>query len=390
MDSKTSLIVFGGLALLIIIVISKIIKKISSDIVKEKKKIIKAKQNIENDILYQTRLKSELTEKENLIKKRETELQKILDEKSQKFPYLATILSDWKYMHDTELANLLKTKKRPAIKASEEVQRISREKRILEKKCRVYEHQLKMYEELFPWLEEFSELPPEDAYSYISKQDEQDEYSRIKDWLSPEEYSKLSDVRKWQLALDRYIQKDNKTSWLIGIEYERYIGYLYEMEGYKVSYEGALMGLEDKGRDLVVEKGNVRLVIQCKRWSKEKEIHEKHIMQLFGSVAELNLKDDKNYRGVFITTTKLSKMAQHFAKLLNIEIHENIALKSYPLIKCNISANGEKIYHLPFDQQYDRVHMDMKKGNVYVKTVLEAELKGFRHAYRWKGSTTSQ
>ena len=242
-----------------------------------------------------------------------------------------------------------------------------------------------MYEALFPWLEEFRELPPEEAYQYVSLQEEQDEYARIKDWLSPEEYSNLSDAEKWQLALDRYVNKSNKTNWQIGIEYERYIGYLYESKGYKVHYEGALMGLQDKGRDLIIEKDEDCFIVQCKRWARDREIHEKHIMQLFGSVAELNLNNNKNYKGVLITTTTLSKMAKHFAELLEIEVVENYDYKSYPLIKCNVSQTGEKIYHLPFDQQYDRIHIDINNGNMYAKTVLEAEQQGFRHAYRWIG-----
>ena len=57
----------------------------------------------------------------------------------------------------------------------------------------------------------------------------------------------------------------------------------------------------------------------------------------------------------------------------------------YPCIKCNISISGEKIYHLPFDQQYDKVKIN-GRGECYVGTILEAEKKGFRRAFRWKGN----
>ena len=53
------------------------------------------------------------------------------------------------------------------------------------------------------------------------------------------------------------------------------------------------------------------------------------------------------------------------------------------MIKCNISKTGEKIYHLPFDQQYDRVEISPNKGECYVYTVKEAEDRGFRRAFRW-------
>ena len=60
------------------------------------------------------------------------------------------------------------------------------------------------------------------------------------------------------------------------------------------------------------------------------------------------------------------------------------AFSEYPVIKCNVAHDGEKIYHLPFDQQYDRVEISGKKGACYVETVKEAEEQGFRRAYRWR------
>lgn len=363
-----------------------VVNKISNDIIDEKKNVLKIKKELDIQRQAQLQKDREINSRINYIDRKDSEIKEIIKEKTQSFPYLASVLSEWEFLHDTLIADMLENKKRPAKKAADEIRQISRDKRVLAKKCRAYEHQIKMYEALFPWLEEFKELPPEEAYQYISLQDEQDEYTRVKDWLSPEEYSNLLDSQKWQLALDRYINKKNKTNWHIGIEYERYIGYLYEARGYKVYYEGALMGLEDKGRDLIIEREDDCLIVQCKRWAKEKQIHEKHIMQLFGSVAELSLKNNKEYKGVLITTATLSEMAKHFAKLLKIEIVENYDYKIHPMIKCNISQTGEKIYHLPFDQQYDKIHIDTSKGNMYVRTIIEAEQNGFRHAYRWTGT----
>jgi len=380
------LILIIGIPILLIFIYC----KIKEDIVDQKKKIAKAADELRNwgEKVHQKEIF--LQSKEELLKKREMEFSNILKEKEQKFPYLATILADWKHKNDIETAEHLEGKKRPALRAAEEIRNISREKRKIEKERNAYKNQLELYEYLFPWLEEFKELPPEEAFYYAVQPETDDEYSLVKDWLSPEEYAKLSSVEKWQRALDRYLNRKNKTNWHIGIEYERYIGYVYESKGFKVRYEGALMGLEDKGRDIIVEKDSEILVIQCKRWAQEKEIHEKHIMQLFGSVAALSMESDKKYRGVFITTTKLSKTAKHLAKLLDIEVVENYQYRQYPLVKCNVSHNGEKIYHLPFDQQYDRISIELKKGNYYVSTVKEAEEKGFRHAYRWMGSGDSQ
>ena len=59
---------------------------------------------------------------------------------------------------------------------------------------------------------------------------------------------------------------------------------------------------------------------------------------------------------------------------------------SYPCIKCNISrTTNEKIYHLPFDQQYDKTIVELDRNEKYLRTVYEAEMQGFRRAWRWFG-----
>jgi len=210
-------------------------------------------------------------------------------------------------------------------------------------------------------------------------------YDRVKEFLSPEEYEKLTDIEKYQLWLDRYKAKTNKSNWEIGIEFERYVGYKYELDGYKLIYNGAREGLEDLGRDLIATRGKEILIIQCKNWSKAKTIHEKHIFQLYGTMILKSIEEpNKNINGIFICTTKLSETAKAVAKCLNIQVLENYKYdKNYPCIKCNISKkDGSKIYHLPFDQQYDKVDIELKRGECYVHTIEEAERLGFRKAMK--------
>ncbi len=57
-------------------------------------------------------------------------------------------------------------------------------------------------------------------------------------------------------------------------------------------------------------------------------------------------------------------------------------MNDWPMVKCNISLNGERIYHLPMDQQYDRVKLS-SNGEFYAWTVQEAENAGFRRAKKW-------
>jgi hypothetical protein len=59
-------------------------------------------------------------------------------------------------------------------------------------------------------------------------------------------------------------------------------------------------------------------------------------------------------------------------------------MKDFPRIKCNIN-NGNRIYHLPFDQQYDTTKIE-NIGEFYAISVKDAEAKGFRRAVRWLGN----
>ena len=184
--------------------------------------------------------------------------------------------------------------------------------------------------------------------------------------------------------MDRYLKR-KKSLWQVGIAYERYVGYIYESKCYKVTYNGAINGLNDLGRDLIAENDNEILIIQCKYWRKEKVVRENTIFQLYGTMILKQLETNKKVKGILCTTTSLSDEARKISKYLGIYIKENENFdKTYPCIKCNINrTTKEKIYHLPFDQQYDRIQIDLKKGEKYVSTVKEAEISGYRHAKKY-------
>ncbi|MBI4322486.1 MAG: hypothetical protein HY675_28680 [Chloroflexi bacterium] len=144
-------------------------------------------------------------------------------------------------------------------------------------------------------------------------------------------------------------------------------------------------------------------VIQCKYWSSEKTIHEKHVFQLYGTKVAYEIDQpytqasywsQEDFDGVgrvtprLFTSTILSDRAKQFARALEVKYTENFRLQRYPC-KCNVSLrDGSKIYHLPFDQQYDRTVILPEKLECWVDTVEEAEALGFRRAFRWKGLDT--
>jgi hypothetical protein len=177
----------------------------------------------------------------------------------------------------------------------------------------------------------------------------------------------LSTIERNQRALDRYLR---------------------EQDGCTVSYQGIFKGLEDLGRDVIAERDGEIEVIQCKRWAQHKVIHEKHVFQLFGTDVALRIeRPQARVRGTFVTTTSLSERAREFARQLDIGVQEQFPLADYPRIKCNVArANGERIYHLPFDQQYDTTVIEPERGERFVATIAEAEQLGFRRAWRWHGA----
>lgn len=188
--------------------------------------------------------------------------------------------------------------------------------------------------------------------------------------------------RKAQRDLDKYLSQSFSPD-EIGKFYERYIGHLYETDGYDVFYNGAVNGFADLGRDLIVKNGNDVLIVQTKCWSKNKVIQEKHIFQLFGSMTHFKLTSKYSVSSItarFYTTARYSDVAKEAARVLGVELRTEQLNRSYPIVKCNLNINGEKIYHLPFDPYYDKVKIDLKKDEYFVYTVKEAVQKGFRRA----------
>lgn len=334
----------------------------------------------------------ELESKETELEERTRAIEVLIKEKTEGFPWLAQAYADYLHLEDLEKADYLEEKSHPAPKAAEQVREVAFQRRIAEKLYRVLKYQLEYYENLFPWLVDFKGEDVDDLIRQIiekkekGKEEIEEPDDPAKKWLTQAEYNNLPTAEKYQLALNRYWQK-KKSKWEIGRDYERYIGYLYEARGYGVYYQGIVEGFSDLGRDLICKKSNWAEIVQCKHWSKEKQIHEKHIFQLLGTAIAYRIDHPKmRVTPWLITSTALSDTAKRFAKELDMRWAENYPLKSYPCIKCNVSRRDDtKIYHLPFDQQYDRTLIEEERNECYVETVKEAEALGFRRAFRWRG-----
>jgi hypothetical protein len=312
---------------------------------------------------------------------------KLLSERTKNFPLIGEVWSQLIKLTEEERARALIHKRNPAPKAAQQVIEAGREKRKLAKELTLWKYKAQNYESIYPWLAEELAQDIEDHVNsdeYFSVYTDTEREDPVTQFVNPEDYRKLSVSERNQLALDRYWLRGKKTKWMIGKMYERYVGYVYEKNGWDVEYYGIHKRYEDLGRDLIAKKGSEVHVVQCKNWSKFKTIYENHIFQLFGTTYSLQKEyPSKKVTPVFICSTSLSETANEFAKRLGIIVQQNHKFHEYPCVKCNISPKGEKIYHLPFDQQYDNTKIS--KGEFYAATVAEAESKGFRRAFRWSG-----
>lgn len=343
---------------------------------------------VELSKLKETLLKTE-NERDKYIKLYNTHsesLKSFLENNVKSMPFLAGMIADY-LTYDIEILakkldwghSIERTKKVASIR---EIRKNAQE-RIAEAKVATY--QLEYLKALYPSLEDVLDTD----YKELTFKNEIPEYDPVRKFLTKEDWFTLSESERNQKALDNYIMSHHKTKWQIGRDYELYVGYLYSKKGFKVDYYGSFNNIDDLGRDLIVITPEKTLIIQCKYWSKEKLIHEKHINQLFGTTVSYSIENNiplNKITGILITNTYLSERAKDFCHRLNIQYKENLQLGDFPRIKCNIGKDEygftTKIYHLPMDQQYDKVKID-KEGEFLAFTVSEAEEHGFRRAFKW-------
>lgn len=344
------------------------------------------------------RLERELVEQKNRLNKEINDLKNknAFFEASKSnltaIPYMAAIVADYETYEFECLAQKLDygyaVQRLKKVKSIREIRKDAKEKI---EKYKESQYQLEYLLNLFPNLRdvidaEYKQLP-------MIQGNELADYDYVRDYLTKEEYVALSVTERNQLALDRYKKGRKRTKWQVGRDYELYVGYKCEQKGYDVDYFGSYMGLEDLGRDLIAKKGKDVFIIQCKYWSAKKQIHEKHVNQLYGTMVSYcieNKVDKAHVKGVLVTNIELSDMAKKMASYLGIRYIENFESGDYPCIKCNIGRNEfgleTKIYHLPFDQQYDATKINKRKKEFYASTVAEAEAAGFRRAFKWFGA----
>ncbi len=391
MEDFTGWLIFGGFIGVIVLIgwIYSIVEDRDKAQVRIQE-LLDKNQKLQYLVLQWENYSETLNEKDKQLINSEKLFKRLFKERTKNYPVVGQIWSDLITITENERARALQYKRRPALKAAQEIQAIKREKRDLAKELIYWRYKSQNYEAIYPWLAEELEQDIEDevdAEVYYTVYTDTEREDPVSQFVSPEDYRKLSTTQRNQLALNRYWQRTKKSNWMKGKMYERYVGYLYEKDGWDVEYFGIHKRFEDLGRDIIAYKGKEIHVIQCKNWSRFKTIYENHIFQLFGTTYGLQKEHPKQIATpVFYCTTVLSETATEFAKRLGIKVYQKHSFKAYPAIKCNISPKNEKIYHLPFDQQYDTVKITPRTGEFYAETVEDAERQGFRRAYKWSGN----
>ncbi|MBD5314677.1 MAG: hypothetical protein HDS08_00705 [Bacteroides sp.] len=343
-----------------------------------------------------TTLENQIKRKEEILAHQENQLHLLLKTTSP-FSMVAKMKNDADLIIFNDSINYMKYKRHPAYKAAEEIKRLRKIFSEVNKKAVEIEYKYQYILSLIPELEEYidndeSLLSISDSIKDSNIDDLRDKRT---DYLSKEEYARLSEDERSQLALDRYIKTSKKTRWEVGRDYEMSCAFQLTKQGYRVNMFGIKNRFNDLGRDLIATKsihGLKVMIIQCKNWSANHVIHENVIMQLYGTTTMYKISSSVTKVAEIFPVlmvpsyTKLSDTAEKFAKALNVRIvrMENL---DFPRIKCNIN-NGNKIYHLPFDQQYDRTEIKLK-GEFLAYTVKEASEKGFRRAHRYNMANIS-
>ena len=168
-----------------------------------------------------------------------------------------------------------------------------------------------------------------------------------------------------------------------GRQYERYVGYLFERQGFAVNYQGIRKGLEDGGLDLVARAARKIRLVQCKRW--RVPVNADVISRLHGAVERFIFEERQgkspamrtSIRGVLATSGEIEDEAKMLAAHFGIFVMSSLKFQRYPAIKAQrITPYGGR-FLLPFTPGYDRMNLNLKAGDCFQESIRGAFLNGF-------------
>jgi len=126
-------------------------------------------------------------------------------------------------------------------------------------------------------------------------------------WVDKKEIPKLKEI---QIGLDKNFQN------LSPYEFEKFIAKLFKAMGYETRVTRAS---NDYGIDVVAEKGNEKIAIQCKRYRPGNPVSNRDVQRLLGA---MQLKNVQATHSILITTSHFTVQAREQAKECAIELWE--------------------------------------------------------------------
>lgn len=137
-----------------------------------------------------------------------------------------------------------------------------------------------------------------------------------------------------------------------GQVYEKYVGQVLEEEGYQVNYRGLESGFMDQGIDLIAEKENSVLFIQCKY--KSQKLSKSHIEWILQKASKLLLEKHAKYDQKITFLLVVNNLNDNFSR--RIPKNFNFGLVSskkvvYPLLE----------YFLSHNHTQDKVKLDVRE-----------------------------
>lgn len=117
--------------------------------------------------------------------------------------------------------------------------------------------------------------------------------------------------------------KHKKLEWWISMtpeEFEEEIAEYYRLQGAEAE---KTPNSNDGGYDVMVKKNNTKILVECKKWSKNSKVSRPTVQKLGGVIEG----EEADY-GVFITTASFTDGAKEYAKKVGIELIDGEKLTS--------------------------------------------------------------
>lgn len=124
-------------------------------------------------------------------------------------------------------------------------------------------------------------------------------------WVKKEELPRLKEIK---IGLDKNFRN------ISSYEFEKFIAKLFRAMGYQTRVTQAS---NNYGIDVVAEKGNEKIAIQCKRYHQGNPVSNRDVQRLLGA---MQLKSVKATHSIIITTSHFTVQAMEQAKECTIEL----------------------------------------------------------------------